>query len=257
MVTDGGYFMAIPNLIKAYVHIVPNVLTFMHLISAFIALIFASQGMFEISLNYMVLALIFDAVDGKLARCLNASSKFGSELDALVDMVSFSVVPSYCVYKMFHTVLGSDGVVEYISVVMGLLVLIPGFTRSAWFKMNLNATDPKNWVGLPISPAGIFIVAFISFVIKNRASLSQVALLSLVTVVVLICAYLMLSKIEYRRFRISSSLGGCLAVFGLGLIFIGYLFSGNEIIFFGGGLSYLFIIHPFLFSLLEFFHSKR
>src|SRR3546814_6372661 len=59
---------------------------------------FALSGEWEIAVGMVVLAAVFDALDGRMARLLRAQSKFGAELDSLSDFVSFGVVPGVIVY---------------------------------------------------------------------------------------------------------------------------------------------------------------
>src|SRR5581483_580036 len=73
---------------------VPNVLTLLALCAGMTAIRFAVNGKFEFACLTIIAAGIFDGLDGRLARLLKATSKFGAELDSLSDFISFGVAPA-------------------------------------------------------------------------------------------------------------------------------------------------------------------
>ena len=77
---------------------IPNVITIAALVSGLTALRFALAGKWEIVVGLIVLAAIFDALDGRTARLLRATSAFGAALDSLSDVVVFGVIPGLCLY---------------------------------------------------------------------------------------------------------------------------------------------------------------
>jgi len=83
----------------------PSMLTLANLLCGFAALRYAaegrySEGSFAAAAWMVLLAMMFDALDGKVARLMRAESKFGAELDSLADVVSFGVAPAYLVLQM-------------------------------------------------------------------------------------------------------------------------------------------------------------
>lgn len=77
---------------------VPSVVTISALSTAFASVFFALEGDKALSVSLVWVAGMLDALDGRLARYLNATSEFGAEIDSLADLVSFGVSPSLCVY---------------------------------------------------------------------------------------------------------------------------------------------------------------
>ena len=77
---------------------IPNVITIAALVSGLTALRFALAGAWETVVALIVLAAIFDALDGRTARMLRATSAFGAALDSLSDVVVFGVIPGLCLY---------------------------------------------------------------------------------------------------------------------------------------------------------------
>src|SRR5438132_10659152 len=77
---------------------VPNVLTLLALCAGMTAIRFAINGQFQEATITIIVAGIFDGLDGRLARLLKATSKFGAELDSLSDFISFGVAPAAVLY---------------------------------------------------------------------------------------------------------------------------------------------------------------
>ena len=77
---------------------IPNIITISALISGLTALRYALDGKWAAVVGLITLAAIFDALDGRTARMLRATSAFGKALDSLSDVVVFGVVPGLCMY---------------------------------------------------------------------------------------------------------------------------------------------------------------
>ena len=77
---------------------IPNIITIAALISGLTALRFALDGKWEMVVSLIVLAGVFDALDGRMARLLRVTSAFGAALDSLSDVVVFGVIPGLCLY---------------------------------------------------------------------------------------------------------------------------------------------------------------
>ena len=77
---------------------IPNIITIAALISGLTALRYAWAGKWDAVIGLIVLAAIFDALDGRMARLLRVTSSFGAALDSLSDVVVFGVIPGLCIY---------------------------------------------------------------------------------------------------------------------------------------------------------------
>ena len=82
------------------IYILPNLFTITSLFLGFYAIIAAMNHRFVASAIAVLIAMIFDSLDGRVARLINAQSAFGAELDSLSDMVSFAVAPALIVYNL-------------------------------------------------------------------------------------------------------------------------------------------------------------
>src|SRR5436305_7340956 len=116
---------------------VPNVLTLLALCAGMTAIRFAISGDFEAACYAIIAAGIFDGLDGRMARLLKATSRFGAELDSLSDFVSFGVAPAAVLYLWTMAQLHSIGwaIVLFFAVCCAL--------RLARFNAETNAERPS------------------------------------------------------------------------------------------------------------------
>ena len=79
--------------------LLPNMLTLMSLCSGLTGMRLSLEGKWEHAVMAIVIAAVFDILDGRVARMLNMASKFGAELDSLSDAISFGVAPAFVLYE--------------------------------------------------------------------------------------------------------------------------------------------------------------
>jgi CDP-diacylglycerol---serine O-phosphatidyltransferase len=79
-------------------YLLPNLITLLALCSGITAIRLGFEGRFQIAVAAIILAVFLDALDGRLARLLKGTSKFGAELDSLADFVNFGVAPALLMY---------------------------------------------------------------------------------------------------------------------------------------------------------------
>jgi CDP-diacylglycerol---serine O-phosphatidyltransferase len=97
----------IPEL--SFNRMVPNILTLLALCAGMTAIRFALNGNFQAAVYAIIVAGVFDGLDGRVARLLKATSRFGAELDSLSDFVSFGVAPAAVMYLWTMSALHSVG----------------------------------------------------------------------------------------------------------------------------------------------------
>lgn len=137
---------------------IPNLITLLNLASGFIAIIFFTRGEIVISAWLIVLALLFDYLDGLAARLLNARSELGVQLDSLADVVSFGVAPGLLMYYMLQQASGAESVKEYLQY---LPVLIPVLSGLRLGIFNIDKSQKESFRGLPTPANAIFIIGLI------------------------------------------------------------------------------------------------
>jgi CDP-diacylglycerol--serine O-phosphatidyltransferase len=143
--------------------LIPNVLTLLALCAGMTAIRFAIGGDFEASCYAIIAAGIFDGLDGRMARLLKATSRFGAELDSLSDFISFGVAPAAVLYLWTMAQLHSVGwaIVLFFAVCCAL--------RLARFNTQLGAEPPPYAAGFftgapaPAGAALLLMPMFVSF----------------------------------------------------------------------------------------------
>ena len=134
------------------IYLLPNLLTTAGLFSGFFAIVSSMNGRFEAAAVAIFVAMIFDGLDGRVARMTNTQSEFGAEYDSMADMVSFGVAPAIVAYNWGLTGLGKIGwLAAFIYVAAAAL-------RLARFNTQIGVADNRYFQGLA-SPAAAALVA--------------------------------------------------------------------------------------------------
>ncbi len=172
--------------------VIPSLFTSMNLFCGFFAIVKAAHGDYSAAAWLIVLAGIFDALDGAMARLTNSSSEFGVELDSLADVVSFGAAPSFILYQAFFQSWETPGVV------LASLPALCGALRLARFNVQLVGFDKDYFMGLPIPSAALVLISYLVFYHLPGGSFNPESikpwLLAAITVVV---SLLMVSTIRY------------------------------------------------------------
>lgn len=127
---------------------IPNLVTLGNLYCGFLSIGFAADGQFNNAAILILIGMMLDSMDGRLARMLNADSELGKELDSLADIVTFGVAPSFLMYYTYFFNFGLLGMA-----VAGLFPLF-GAYRLARFNVKSNKSSLNYFVGVPITAAG-------------------------------------------------------------------------------------------------------
>ena len=91
--------------------VIPNLFTAMNMFSGFLSIINASQGKYDYAAILIIIAAIFDALDGIMARLTKSSSELGVELDSLSDVISFGAAPAFLIYSTYLHDFNAAGIV--------------------------------------------------------------------------------------------------------------------------------------------------
>ncbi|AZN99054.1 CDP-diacylglycerol--serine O-phosphatidyltransferase [Mesorhizobium tianshanense] len=136
--------------------VLPNLVTVLAICAGLSGIRFGFEGRFEPAVVMVLLAAFLDGIDGRLARMLKATSKFGAQMDSLADIVNFGVAPALVLYAFLLDRAGSPGWIA------ALLFTIACGLRLARFNVLDEETDRPQWqveyfVGVP-APAGAVLV---------------------------------------------------------------------------------------------------
>ncbi len=194
---------AVPQVIPRGIYLLPSLMTLLNMFCGFYAIILviihfhdAAPEIFFVRAAYLiVLAGVFDALDGRIARMTKTTSPFGAQLDSIADVVSFGLAPGILVYcwalEGFHR----------FGWIPAFLFLACGAIRLARFNVLADSFDyssKRYFIGLPI-PAAAGSLATLVLLIPRVESRSFMAFLILMSVYLI--SFLMVSKLRFRSFK--------------------------------------------------------
>jgi CDP-diacylglycerol---serine O-phosphatidyltransferase len=179
---------------KAAMHLIPNLFTTGNLFCGVFAILSVFNANYMAAAIAILVALIFDVLDGKSARLTNSTSQFGLEYDSLSDVVSFGVAPGLLIYSWALSGQGTFGVaVMFAYVAMGAV-------RLARFNSTVALSDGKYFTGLAIPAAAGVIASMVVFdhhIVRMGAEVKPIFVL----IITLTLSFLMVSTIKYRSFK--------------------------------------------------------
>ena len=214
-------------------YILPNLFTAASIFVAIISIISATKGNFEKAAWLIVLSLVLDGLDGKIARLTKGESKFGVEFDSLADIVAFGVAPAMLIYFQIGVDYGKVGVLT------AALFVVFGAIRLARFNVTTHSIDSSIFIGLPIPAAALSLVA-LSLLYDNYhySFIEPIAQISTLVVSILMVSnirYFSLKKVSLSK-TVSFRVLVILIIFGsltylypiefINIIFFIYLLSG-------------------------------
>ena len=172
------------------VFILPNLLTTGNLFFGFYSIVASINNDFKLACYSIIIATVFDLLDGKVAKLTNTDSNFGAHFDSLCDVVSFGLAPALLMYFWALKPFGKFGWIA------SFLFLSCAALRLARF--NTNQFSIHYFQGLPSTMAAGLIASGVLYIIyKEIEAYKQVGLL-LITFLV---ALLMISNFKYRNFK--------------------------------------------------------
>ena len=179
------------------IYLLPNLFTTGALFAGFYAVIAAMRGDFESAPIAIFFALVFDGLDGRIARLTNTSSKFGAEYDSLSDMVSFGVAPALV---MFSWALGDLGKLGWSA---AFIYVACAALRLARFNTQIETADKNYFTGLA-SPAAACVIGSTVWVCHDLGWVGENLPYELSIIVALLTAaigFLMIANFPYYSFK--------------------------------------------------------
>jgi len=176
------------------VYLLPNLFTTGNLLSGFYAVIAVFNADYVFAAVAILVATVFDSLDGRVARLTKTTSKFGVEYDSLADLVSFGVAPGLLIYSWALTNYGRIGWVA------AFLFVACGALRLARFNVQVGTVEGRYFVGLPIPAAAGLIAATVlldAHILRLGAAMKPL----LIVVMTYVLAFLMVSNIRYWSFK--------------------------------------------------------
>jgi CDP-diacylglycerol--serine O-phosphatidyltransferase len=175
------------------VYILPNLFTTGNLFCGFFAIVSVFQEKFLFAAIAILLASVFDVLDGKVAKLSGATSKFGVQYDSLADLISFGIAPAVLAYIWALREYGRFGWLA------AFLFVVCGALRLARFNVMAASGETKYFKGLPIPAAAMMIALTILLYLRliETGWVKDIVIL----VMIYVLAFLMVSNIRYASFK--------------------------------------------------------
>ena len=176
------------------IYLLPNLLTLGALFSGFYAVIAGMGGNFNEAGWAILIAGVFDGLDGRIARLTNTQSAFGAQFDSLSDMVSFGVAPALIMFSWAFAPLGQVGWAA------SFIYMSCAALRLARFNVQLGTADKRFFLGLQ-SPMAAGLVTFVPWV-GYEYGLEVTPLIAYLSAILTVFAgLLMISNYQYYSFK--------------------------------------------------------
>lgn len=205
--------VAAPKRRRKGIYLLPNLFTTGTLFGGFYAIVMSMSGQFNAAAIGIVVAMIADGLDGRIARMTNTSSDFGKEYDSLCDMVAFGVAPAILIYAFSLHYLADY---RWLGGKLGWII---AFTYAACAALRLArfnvlaaiASSNKDFYGVP-SPAAAAIITFFVWScvddshslfawISGRVPFDGRDVVALAAPLTLLTALSMVSSLRYNSFK--------------------------------------------------------
>ena len=223
--TGMGYFLAIPDAISL-----------LNLVFGFLAILMVIDNHLTLASLCILVALVFDSVDGWVARKLERKDyfSFGKNMDSLADVVSFGAAPAAILYSLGSGMSDWSG---YLVTIVCLIVLVCGMLRLARYNVIADRIQYEGFIGLPIPAAALILSTYY---------LSGLFNITIACILMVFASYLMISTIRFPKFD-------NIYLLGIGALMILILISPINIYLYGVNLPALIIFVICLVYIFEVF----
>ncbi|QTA84618.1 CDP-diacylglycerol--serine O-phosphatidyltransferase [Desulfonema magnum] len=175
------------------IYILPNIFTSLNIFCGFYAVIASINNNFVAAATAIIIAGVFDMLDGKIARATHSTSKFGVEYDSLADLISFGLAPAVVMYLWVLRPMGRIGWLA------AFLFMVCGALRLARFNTQFGSVSSDHFVGLPI-PAGAGMNA-VTILFCHQFGMGESVNPIVILVMLYVLSFLMVSTIKYESFK--------------------------------------------------------
>ena len=190
-------------------YILPSLFTSANLVFGFLSVLFSIHGQFAAASWCVMMSIIMDALDGRVARWTKSTSSFGIEFDSLADLISFGVAPSILMYQMVLQTMDKSGVT------IAAFYVVAGALRLARFNIKAHEGGPSSthFVGLPIPAAAGILASFaLSYELFENGSVIPVKSIPMIMdkmpmmfkwipVLMVLISILMISSVPYAAMK--------------------------------------------------------
>ncbi|EIM78507.1 CDP-diacylglycerol/serine O-phosphatidyltransferase [Nitritalea halalkaliphila LW7] len=147
---------------------IPNTVTALNLLTGIIGILTVAGGNYRSGLYFILIAAVFDFLDGFLARILGVHSEIGKQLDSLADMVTFGVLPALILQQFLAASWPEGGYWTYIPFLIGI------FSAFRLAKFNIDTRQSDQFIGLPTPANALFMASWPFLVAASPETLAEV-----------------------------------------------------------------------------------
>jgi len=180
------------------IYLLPSILTTFGMFAGFYSIIASINGDFTLAAISIMIAMMWDTLDGRVARLTNTQSAFGAQYDSLSDLVSFGVAPALLVYEWSLSDMGRVGWLA------AFIFLACAALRLARFNTQVGTADKRYFQGLP-SPAAAGVIASMIWLKFWKFEYFDFGIVSLSYYIgvgiTIVCGLLMVSNVRYYSFK--------------------------------------------------------
>ena len=174
-------------------YILPNAITATNMLLGFLSITMSIKKDFHLAAGLILLAMVFDALDGLTARKMNAFSEFGKEFDSFCDSVSFGMAPAILIYSFLTTTVNNFP--KELIIPLSFIYALAGVVRLVKFNVVTTASDSKDdFSGMPIPNGANLVVSYFLFARVTGLGIDP----KILAVVALGSAVLMVSTIPFK-----------------------------------------------------------
>ncbi|MBI2959878.1 MAG: CDP-diacylglycerol--serine O-phosphatidyltransferase [Betaproteobacteria bacterium] len=177
------------------IYLLPNLFTTAALFAGFYAIVQAMNARYEHSAVAIVIAMVLDGLDGRVARLTHTQSEFGAEYDSLSDMVCFGAAPALIMYEWALKDLGRFGWIAAFIYCAGAAL------RLARFNTNIDVVDKRFFQGLPSPAAAALIAGFLWIASDNKIPVSDYGITWVAAFLTLYTGITMVTNVPFYSFK--------------------------------------------------------
>jgi CDP-diacylglycerol--serine O-phosphatidyltransferase len=177
------------------IYLLPNLFTTAALFAGFYAIVAAMNQRFDDAAVAIFVAMVFDTVDGRVARMTHTQSAFGAEYDSLSDMVCFGAAPALIMYEWALKDLGRPGWIAAFVYCAGAAL------RLARFNTNIEVVDKRFFQGLPSPAAAALVAGFLWLASDNKIPVGAYGLPWVAAFLTLYTGITMVTNVPFYSFK--------------------------------------------------------
>lgn len=185
---------------------IPNLFTLSNLVCGVLGIYFAFDNQLTTAFYLMLLAALFDFMDGFLARLLKVSGELGKQLDSLADLVTFGVLPGAMIFAIQGMLLNvEDGNFQHLNFLQWSMLispmLVPLFSALRLAKFNIDTRQSEAFIGLP-TPANALFMASLSINLIEESKLLPAFIFQPLSIAVIVVLFSLLLVSELTLFAL-------------------------------------------------------